>query len=78
MKWLVKISRPHITNIINNHRCQSCFSQTNKNIHKGFKELSYFIAEGRVLLKTIRLQPLDVPIREECIPRRQYINEMLY
>lgn len=37
-----KDQHPRITNINNNH-CQFNFNQTNKNIHKGFKKLSYFI-----------------------------------
>jgi hypothetical protein len=35
-----------------------------KNIHRGFKKLSYFTHRSqKVLTRTIKIQPLDIPIR---------------
>lgn len=47
----------------------SALTKLTKNIHKDFKKLSCFIhRRQKVLTRTIKIQPLDIPIREECIP----------
>lgn len=42
----------------------SALTKLTQNIHKDFKKLSYFIQRRqKVLKRTIKIQPLDIPIR---------------
>lgn len=42
----------------------SSLTKLTQNIHKDFKKLSYFIhRRQKVLRRTIKIQPLDIPIR---------------
>lgn len=56
----------------------SASTKLTQNIRKDFKKLSYFIhRKPKVLRRTIKIQPMDIPFRQECIPWRQLRNEML-
>lgn len=42
----------------------SAFPKLTQNIHRDFNKLSYFIhRRQKVLKRTIKIQPLDIPIR---------------